>query len=78
MKYGFECPTLRSGETLKPWDGTCNGTPYKYNVENDPFPMFTAEDGTVYYINGDGVLCVWCTASRLFSHFHRLHQIGVI
>lgn len=78
MKYGFECPALHTGEVLKPWDGSCSDPTLKYNAEESDFPMFISEDGTVYHINGSGDLCIWCTASRLRSHLHRLHQLGVI
>ena len=55
---------------LRPWSGVCGDLKYK-----DPDQLLIDEDGTIYYINSDGDLRIWCGAARLRYHLHRLYQI---
>ena len=62
-----------SANNLKPWDGiTPNGKKYPYDQNN----LFTDSDSNIYYIDGNGKYCVWCSAKRLEMHIHRLQQIA--
>lgn len=65
-------------EYLRPWDGTTPESWHKYPTENSAHPLLVNADGDIYYISGDGRICVWCSRDRLRGHLHKLYQAGVI
>ena len=54
----------------KQWDGICGYLRYK-----TPEGLLIDDEGTVYFIGHDGKPWIWCPASRLRIHLHRLYQI---
>lgn len=56
--------------TYKPWDGVCGDLHYK-----SADGLVIDEEGTVYFTDYNGPLWVWCPASRLRIHLHRLYQV---
>ena len=65
-------------ENLKPWDGHDKHGSYQYPLEDiAAWGMMIDDNGTVYYVAHDGTsdLRVWCPASQLTTHLHRLEQI---
>lgn len=68
---------MRTLQELKLWDGTApNGC--KYDIDPDSqFILYIDAGGTVWYARKDtpDMLDIWCAASRLCYHLHRLEQI---
>ena len=63
-------------KTLKKWDGKSGGYTYKYLDEIEKWNMQVDDNGTIWYINGNGELSVWCPANRLTGHLRYLEQIA--
>jgi hypothetical protein len=59
---------------LIPWDGTCEKTDIRYKSFS---PLWKDENGTIWYKDSEGKLCIWCAAERLFSHLCRLRRLGL-
>ena len=56
---------------MKQWDGIAGDLQYINGGE-----LYKDEEsGSIYYINGDGLLVCRCAADRLRRHLHRLYQI---
>jgi hypothetical protein len=69
---------MKMMENLKPWDGHDKHGNYSYPAEDIvAWNMMIDDNGSVYYIPHDGAnkIQVWCPASQLTSHLHRLEQI---
>lgn len=69
---------VKKMNTLKPWDGTTPESPHRYDVSSSAHPLYISDEGTIYYIDSSGKLCIWCARVRLRYHLQRLFQIGVI
>lgn len=62
---------------MRPWDGTDPTGRYPYPAE-DANSMLVDGEGNVWYYTREKMpqLMIWCAASRLVAHLHRLEQIG--
>lgn len=57
------------------WDGK-RGTSFPYSVDGTETAYYIDAENNVYYSVPGGNTGIWCGASRLNSHCHRLAQIA--
>lgn len=59
---------------VEPWDGTTAGG----RCYGDADGLYIDAAGDIWYVlqDGSGRAAIWCAASRLDQHVHRLQQIA--
>lgn len=61
---------------LHPWNGNSRKDGTGWQLPPSMYEgKYITDEGTVYYYDGDGALCIWCVTSRLGRHCHHLLQV---